>query len=452
MADRKRAALLARPGPASDQLRDALRHAGADVVLVADPGVIGADEVISAEPDSVLIALDATVEDTLDRFDSVLGDPDITVIFEEVDVAMAREGWDAARWARHLHAKLYGHQDVLPPGQSEDDGDDNHPELQRPGLPAAPQQDHADGSLADYLGDLDGHAEGLPTDQMGTQQMAAQPAAGSGSDAYRNFDTAADDASTTGSAGDDMISFDEFNFDTGDGDGHVATDNADAMADNDWSLPSDTPSAAGNAPDSAVDLDLADLEHRISGLTLAEHDSYGHGPVRGAVIVLAGLGGPDAVRQLLGGLPEDFSRPVLVAQKLDGGQHEKLVRQMSRATKLPVDMAKAGETAVAGHVYVIAPDVGIVVEHGTLVFSEHADGASWFATLPASDTAIVMLSGSDIAGVDHAMQMAAAGALVMGQSVEGCFEPEAPAALSARGGESGFPAELARRLADRWPG
>ncbi|MDQ3228662.1 MAG: chemotaxis protein, partial [Pseudomonadota bacterium] len=86
-----------------------------------------------------------------------------------------------------------------------------------------------------------------------------------------------------------------------------------------------------------------------------------------------------------------------------------------------------------------------------LVFNDHVEGASWFASLPPSDTAVVMLSGSDIAGVDQAMQMAASGALVMGQSVEGCFEPEAPAAVSARGGESGFPADLARKLADRWP-
>lgn len=437
MTDRKRAALLARPGAASDQLRDALRHAGADVVLVADPSVIAADEVISAEPDSVLIALDGTVDDMLDRFDSVLGDPDITVIFEEVDVALAREGWDAARWARHLHAKLYGHQDVLPPGQSDDDGEDIYPELQRPGLTLAPREDAAeDASLAEYMSDLDGHADNLPTDPTGVG-------------GYQNFDIHADAAVAGDTGGGDTITFDDFKLDEDAGDTPAGTD-VEAFSDNDWSLSSDTASDIRPAPHGVVD--LSDLEHRIAGMTLAEHDSYGHGPLRGAVIVLAGLGGPDAVRQLLGGLPEGFSRPVLVAQKLDGGQHEKLVKQMARATSLPVEMARAGEPAQAGHVYVVAPEVGIVVESGKLVFNDHAEGASWFAALPPSDTAVVMLSGSDVGGVDQAMQMAASGALVMGQAVEGCFEPEAPAALAARGGESGFPADLARQLADRWPG
>lgn len=451
MTDRKRAALLARPGPASDQLRDALRHAGADVVLVADPGVIAADEVISAEPDSVLIALDGIVDDMLDRFDAVLGDPDITVIFEEVDVALAREGWDAARWARHLHAKLYGHRDVLPPGQS-DDEDDSHPELRSPGLAIAPREASDDASLTDYLVDLDDHADSLPTDPMGAS--APGPSGGGG---FQDFDIDGAAAAAGSDAASDPISFDDFKFDPDDDGASGAAADA-APGDNDWSVASDTDNAPdgmatdSSAPDTTVDLNLTDLERRISGMSLAEHDSYGHGPLRGAVIVLAGLGGPDAVRQLLGGLPEDFARPVLVAQKLDGGQHEKLVKQMSRATSLPVGMARAGESAEAGHVYIIAPDVGVGVERGKLVFNDHTDGASWFAALPPSDTALVMLSGSDVAGVDQAMHMAASGALVLGQAVEGCFEPEAPAALSARGGDSGFPVDLARKLADRWPG
>jgi len=128
------------------------------------------------------------------------------------------------------------------------------------------------------------------------------------------------------------------------------------------------------------------------------------------------------------------------------------VKQMSRATKLPVALAKAGDMAVAGHVYMVSPRIGVAIERNQVVFKEHTGPACWFSTLPASDTAIVMLSGGDIASVDQAMHMAAAGAVVMAQTLEGCFEPDAPAALAARGGESGLPAELARKLAARWPG
>src|SRR5690606_10113981 len=98
--------------------------------------------------------------------------------------------------------------------------------------------------------------------------------------------------------------------------------------------------------------DISDLEERISGLTLVD-DSPRKDPEgpRGAVLVLAGLGGPDAVRQLVAALPADFPRPVLIQQRLDGGRHDKLVAQMQRASDLPVRLAAAGEFAHAGIIY-----------------------------------------------------------------------------------------------------
>src|SRR5690606_28919221 len=55
----------------------------------------------------------------LNRSDPVLLDPAMTVIYDEAELAAKREGWDAARWTRHLAAKLGGHDDVLPPGRGE---------------------------------------------------------------------------------------------------------------------------------------------------------------------------------------------------------------------------------------------------------------------------------------------------------------------------------------------
>ena len=72
------------------------------------------------------------------------------------------------------------------------------------------------------------------------------------------------------------------------------------------------------------------------------------------------------------------------------------------------------------------------------------------AGLPASDSAILMLSGGDPDMIDDMMSQAWNGALVAGQSPDGCFDGAAPAALIARGGESGAPADLARRLSMRW--
>src|SRR5690606_22512343 len=36
------------------------------------------------------------------------------------ELAAQRTGWDAARWVRHLSAKLHRHDDVLPPGADEE--------------------------------------------------------------------------------------------------------------------------------------------------------------------------------------------------------------------------------------------------------------------------------------------------------------------------------------------
>jgi chemosensory pili system protein ChpB (putative protein-glutamate methylesterase) len=43
------------------------------------------------------------------------------------------------------------------------------------------------------------------------------------------------------------------------------------------------------------------------------------------------------------------------------------------------------------------------------------------------------------------------GALIAGQSPEGCFDAVASEALVARGAQAGSPAQLAKMLATRWP-
>lgn len=452
----RRTVLLAQPGAASDRLRDALQQAGAEVVLVAVPSAIAVDAVLAAEPDSVLVALDPAIEMQLERFGAVLGDPAITVIFDEAELAARREGWDAARWSRHLHAKLYGHDDVLPPGQTE--ADDDYPQ---PGLPTTPQQHHAQASFDDYGDEADAHVGSLPSDAVGAGVLAEVDEVDAelleiddDTDAidFSSFDIgAADEAGTrTDAAQATVMGLEEFLRDTGMASeaaelpvaAQARTFNSDGWSLDDGAAPRAHPSAP------AAPLDIEELERRIAGLTLADTDSYGHGPQRGVVLLLAGLGGPDAVRQLLKGLPAGFPRPVLILQRLDGGQYDKLVGQMARASIMPVQLALADTMLEAGNVYVVPPTLGLARKGAELMFSEAAD---LFDALPANDSAVVMLSGGDIATVDPIMRLAAAGAWVAGQSSEGCFEPAAANDLVARGGDTGLPAQLAERLAERWP-
>jgi chemosensory pili system protein ChpB (putative protein-glutamate methylesterase) len=398
-----RVALLARPGTACDRLQAALLEAGAEIVHVADPNECDARSVADAGAQAVLVALEPSVEDALERFDAMLSDPAMIVIFDEAELAAKREGWDAARWVRHLAAKLNRHDDVLPPGSEVE----AHLALE-PGRLSLYQRPEGDGDLSSVAGEAMTLADGVPRDQLDiTAPLAGrEPAAAPAP----SMDALSLDALEIGERDDDPQTRDRFRR------------------------------------------DLDDLQMRIADMGLVDPPrAAGTNAGRdGAVVVLAGIGGPDAVRQLLAGLPQAFPRPVLIQQRLDGARHDKLVRQMQRATAMPVQLAEAGQPLQRGHVYVLPTELGVVAGDDGLRFG--GDGSALFAQIPADDSAVILLSGSDPAMVDPAMTHAAHGALVAGQSPDGCYDTAAAQSLVARGAAAGAPAELARKLAARWPG
>ncbi|HEY1141187.1 MAG TPA: chemotaxis protein CheB [Lysobacter sp.] len=419
----RRVALLARPGAARDRMREALGQAGADIVLEADPANTSQEDVLASQPEAALIVLDAATDEALDRFDDVLSNPKIEVLFEEAELAIGRVGWDAARWVRHLRAKL-GHSDsVLPPGRS--------------GAEAT--------------------AEPVATE---APEQAAPPAAAASAPTFSGIELSL--------AGDDDVApvdvhsdMDLVAFELGDEAAHYTSEHSaeppsSSIAKFELELVDDTPTEinieglelADDHPNDAsrFQSDMDDLNSRLSTMELVEERTVA--PMRGAVLVLAGIGGPDAVRQLLGALPAEFPRAVLVQQRLDGGHYDKLVAQMQRATTLPVKLAVSGDTLQAATVYILPPTLGVHENGQGLAFNDAP--AELLTTLPAGDSAVLMLSGADAAQVDAVMKLAGGGAFVAGQALDGCYDVAAPAALAARGGLAGKPQELARRLAERW--
>lgn len=120
-ADQTVTVLIAAPCEARDALRAALegtRHA----LIEVDPLTSDAQSVMKHAPQNVVVLLDGNSEDALDKFDSVLADPSIRLLFEEASVVTSRQGWDSARWSRHLSAKLIGSNDFLPEGVGDDQG------------------------------------------------------------------------------------------------------------------------------------------------------------------------------------------------------------------------------------------------------------------------------------------------------------------------------------------
>ena len=406
----KRVALLARPGPAREQLRLALHEVGAEIVLEDDPNTLDGAALGNASPQVVLVALESAIEDSLSRFDQVLHDPSVVVIFDEAELAARREGWEAKRWTRHLSAKLNGHGDVLPPGG---ELDDTRPE---PGLPLSPAQIHADAGIEPHLEEAQGVAFELP--RGGLELVADDEASGSS----QSID--------------------------------LETWKPSIAAEHDVALNDGFGSEAPPAPAVAEPPPLPGAPVKSGGLTLELESihSTATGPgVRGAVLLFAGIGGPDAVRKVLADLPPDLSRPVLVQLRLDGGRYDNLVKQMERVSALPVQLAKVGEAAQPAHVYVLPNDVAVNVEEGVVHFGEGVlQVDSLIASLPPAESVVLLLSGSDPSQVEAALGLAAKGGLAAGQSPQGCYDPAASKALAARGGMVATPAELATHVASHW--
>lgn len=505
-----RVVLLAREGEARTRLGDALAQAGADVVLVADPASSDPAEAIASNPQVVLVALEPAVEDALERYDALLSSPDITVIFDEAELAAQRQGWDAARWVRHLSAKLHRHDDVLPPGaDAEGDLQPSPGALPGPrnaaGLDIAPFADEAqqlaeevprdegletdvrlEAGPADGLALVDDAREAAPAPLEQDYAVADAPVENAGADDAAIDALSADslalealpaDEADAGASADDGtaalesdgidgILFDGFNLDDDgaslsvdapDDAGMTASPGGIELVDVDALLASvdsletadgEVPSPPATEP--TIDLDA--LEQRVSGLSLADVDSYGHGPQRGAVLVEGGLGGPDAVRQLLAAIPEGFPRPVLVRLQLDGGRYDRLVKQMGRAAQLPVALAEAGQSAEAGIVYFVPPELSIEQDRTQIMFVAGEGGpGAMLDVLPAGDSALLLLSGSSADSVDMAMARVPGGLMVAGQALDGCYDATASNALIARGATVATPAELAEQLAGRWP-
>lgn len=166
-------------------------------------------------------------------------------------------------------------------------------------------------------------------------------------------------------------------------------------------------------------------------------------PFAGAVLVLAGMGGPDALRQLLGALPADFHRPVLVRQRLYGGRYDHLLRQLSRTSALPVQLAEQGGEALPGRAYLLPEGIVATVEAGAMRF---VSGNDDFTGVPAAGSTVLLLSGCETAQGEAAAVWALGGASLVAQSPETCFDDAAARALLALGGDAAAPAALAWRL------
>lgn len=84
------------------------------------------------------------------------------------------------------------------------------------------------------------------------------------------------------------------------------------------------------------------------------------------VAIGASAGGVAALRQVVGGLPQNLPAAVFIVLHVPAHRSSDLAAVLQRATKLVVSVAVDGEPIEAGHVYVAPPDRHLVLQPGLI--------------------------------------------------------------------------------------
>lgn len=208
----------------------------------------------------------------------------------------------------------------------------------------------------------------------------------------------------------------------------------------------DVPAVAPPPPPVAEPVVMPDVAH-LSLSPLSEEGAETAAGT-GTVLVLSGIGGPDAVRQLVRALPAGFPLAVLLQQNLDGGRHDRFVEQLAKISRLPVALAEPTETPPPGAVRVLPEGLSSA---GALSFPKAEGVAALIAAATVMDGAVVVLSGADEAVVEPLVQAMANGTRVLVQDPASCFDAKAIVALQAAGASPVSAADIAARLDAYFP-
>jgi chemosensory pili system protein ChpB (putative protein-glutamate methylesterase) len=95
-------------------LRAALDEFGANIVYEATTAGFDQTALNGSGASVVLINLDPAIDEEIAQIENLLADNTRKVIFNDGEVTSKLSGWDLARWARHLAAKIMGDTQLLP--------------------------------------------------------------------------------------------------------------------------------------------------------------------------------------------------------------------------------------------------------------------------------------------------------------------------------------------------
>lgn len=119
-------ALLFDDAGLGEQLRSALNERGARIVHEGPLASLSRELLTSLNADVMVVNLDDQDDSALDRLDEALEGDRPRVVFNDAQASRRLEGWDRARWARHLAMKVLAAGDADPPRPAA--ADDRAPE------------------------------------------------------------------------------------------------------------------------------------------------------------------------------------------------------------------------------------------------------------------------------------------------------------------------------------
>ncbi len=103
---------------------------------------------------------------------------------------------------------------------------------------------------------------------------------------------------------------------------------------------------------------------RVHDIDLDKESSFGSTHSFKVLCIGASTGGPTAVQKVLSDLGNSFPLPVLYTQHIDIGADEKMVRWFNQVCpNIPMSLAKDGEIARKGHVYMAPADKHLIIDY-----------------------------------------------------------------------------------------
>lgn len=108
-------ALLFEDAGLGEHLRSALLERGARIVHEGALGSLAPAQLLAVDADVLVVNLETEDDDALDRLYALIEGERPRVVFNDAQASRKLEGWDRARWARHLAMKALAVGEVDPP-------------------------------------------------------------------------------------------------------------------------------------------------------------------------------------------------------------------------------------------------------------------------------------------------------------------------------------------------